>query len=600
MIKSNISKKQTGSFYTPSYIVDFMVERVFYHLQKNNLIVTKSFKEFQNSILKLNFCDPSIGSGNFIVGLLDKIKNILENYKDVNKVKKDEFFQNFVFDNIYGLELDKNSLHLCKSILKDKFPKLENSDFPNLRCGNSIVSTDVFEYLENDKALKLNPFSWKESFGEEKFFDVIIGNPPYFNLKKMILIDDTTKALYEYLKSSNYWKDFFRSSSDIYYYFVKQSIDLLNEGGILSFIIPNYWMENKYADKLREELLKKKIIEIIDLEGSRIFKDEGKWLNISTCILTLEQNNPSQTFSAVRNFSVDSGIKIAKTIKILNEKFYSIKQSFLNHEKWKISPFNEYLHELDINPEMDKLGDIATVFQGVSPGVKDVFVLTKSEVINFSIENELLVPFVTNSDIQSWIISAKVEKLAILPSRINSLKDFPNVQRYLLTNKRKLEAGPDRQKLMKSGKIRWFDYSVYRNLELFQTSDVKIICPYRSQLPRFALDSAGSFAATDVYAILPKDKSDIHSVLGILNSDFLQFWYSIAGKSKGRMLEFFSNPLKKIPIPKFEIRKTISPLVKELLDVVETSDKRGRGHLENIKKKLNREISNMYGFTRMK
>ena len=106
------------------------------------------------------------------------------------------------------------------------------------------------------------------------------------------------------------------------------------------------------------------------------------------------------------------------------------------------------------------------------------------------------------------------------------MKDFPNVQRYLLTNKRKLEAGPDRQKLMKSGKIRWFDYSVYRNLELFQTSDVKIICPYRSQLPRFALDRAGSFAATDVYAILPKDKSDIHSVLGILNSDFLQFWYS--------------------------------------------------------------------------
>jgi len=94
---------------------------------------------------------------------------------------------------------------------------LMNGDFPNLKCGNSIVNTDAFEFLDQDIAQKLNPFSWENNFGRNCKFDVIIGNPPYFNLKKMILVDDKIKALYEYLKYSSIWKDFFRSSSDIYY-----------------------------------------------------------------------------------------------------------------------------------------------------------------------------------------------------------------------------------------------------------------------------------------------------------------------------------------------------------------------------------------------
>ena len=38
------------------------------------------------------------------------------------------------------------------------------------------------------------------------------------------------------------------------------------------------------------------------------------------------------------------------------------------------------------------------------------------------------------------------------------------------------------------------------------------------------------------------------SVLGVLNSKVLTFWYKIAGKSKGLILEFFSIPISKMPI----------------------------------------------------
>ncbi len=596
MIRPNREKKQTGAFYTPSFIVDFMVERVFYHLQENNLIAFDSFRNFQNSIFKLRFCDPAIGSGNFIVGLLNKVNSILKGFDTVENEEKDEFFYHFTSSNIYGIELDKASLDTCKNILKEQFPSLKSSDLPNLKCGNSIVGLDAFDILGIEKAEKLNPFSWKDNFGENNKFDVIIGNPPYFNLKKMVLVDENAQNLYDYLKSSHLWKNFFRSSSDIYYYFVKQSIDMLNVGGIFSFIIPNYWIENKYADKLREELLKRNILEIIDLEGNKIFKDEGKWLNISTCILTLEENTPSQTFSVAKNFFFESVVQKEKINQLFNQQFFPIKQSYLGKEKWIMSPYNEYLRSLEANTSMEKLGEISLVFQGLSPGVKDIFVLPKSKISEYSLEQDILVPFVSNSDLQKWLIKEKVEKQAILPSMIDSLDNYPNTYKYLLSNKERLKTGPDRQKLMKSGKIRWFDYSVYRNLDLFLSKEKRILCPYRSLTTKFALDENGSFTATDIYAILPVERTDIYSILGILNSEFINFWYSLAGKRKGRMLEFFSNPLKKIPIPRFEIRDVITPLVKELLKIVEKSDESEVDEVKVIEDKLNLEISEMYDF----
>lgn len=596
MMRPNRVKKQTGAFYTPSFIVDFMVERVFYHLQENNKLALDSFIDFQNSILKLRFCDPAIGSGNFIVGLLNKLNSILIGFDSVDNEEKNEFFHHFASSNIYGIELDKESLDICKNILKEQYPLLKNSDLPNLKCGNSIVSLDAFDILGIKKAEKLNPFSWKDNFGENNKFDVIIGNPPYFNLKKMVLVDENAQILYDYLKSSHLWKNFFRSSSDIYYYFVKKSIDMLNMGGILSFIIPNYWIENKYADKLREDLLKRNILEIVDLEGNKIFKDEGKWLNISTCILTLEECTPSQTFSAAKNFFIESIVQKEKINQLFNEQFFPIKQSYLGKEKWIISPYNEYLRSLETNASMEKLGDISIVFQGLSPGVKDIFVIPKSKVTQYSIEPDVLVPFVTNSDVQKWFITEKVEKQAILPSKIDSLENYPNTNKYLLSNRERLKSGPDRQKLMKSGKIRWFDYSVYRNLDLFLSKEKRILCPYRSLTTKFALDENGSFAATDIYAILPVESTDIYSILGILNSEFINFWYSLAGKRKGRMLEFFSYPLKKIPIPRFEIRNEITHLVKELLKIVKKSDDSEDDEVKVIEDKLNLEVARMYDF----
>ncbi len=586
-------RKKTGEFYTPSSVVDFMIERVVNQLVSSKRVELGSYHQFTESLSKLRFCDPSIGNGNFILGLLKWLWNVLRSYSNVDGKLKADFFYHFVTSNVYGVELNSNALEICKTRISKTYSIFQGESFVNLKCGNSIIDVDAKNMFSSTQLSKMNPFSWEESFSEFDTFDVIIGNPPYFNLKKIETRTEGTQLLFSYLKNSNHWKHLFRASSDIYYFFIMKSLSLLKNDGIVSLITPNYWIENQYADLLRSEILRYQILEIIDLEGIKIFKDEGRWLNVSTCILTVQKRSTNQTFKFVRKLPKNF-FELKKSSRTL-PKHLSINPSKLSTTKWIISQYLSTIKEISNNKEFDKLGDIAKIAQGLSPGVKDVFVLDQLELKINKIEEDVLVPFVTNRHIQRWLISKKADLKAILPSRINELSEYPNTQKYLTKNKSLLTMGPDRKRLMEKNKIRWFDYSVYRNLSTFNESKTKIMCPYRGLLPRFSLDKEKHFGATDTYAIVPRDEKDTLAILGILNSSFTDFWFREAGKKKGKMLEFFSIPLKGIPIPPKGERTKISKYVKQILSLLNQVDERDEIQISKIEKELDSEIAQIYG-----
>ncbi len=102
----------------------------------------------------------------------------------------------------------------------------------------------------------------------------------------------------------------------------------------------------------------------------------------------------------------------------------------------------------------------------------------------------------------------------------------------------------------KEEKYPWYGYQRIQNIELFENSNIKILCPYRAPENSFALDEIGYFGTSDMYAITPKNnfQIDLNYLLGILNSKLLTFWYKIAGKAKGLIWEFFATPLGRMPI----------------------------------------------------
>ncbi len=58
----NIERKITGSYYTPDLIVKFLI--------KNSIGNSLKIAHYSD-ILNLRICDPSMGSGHFLAGVLD-------------------------------------------------------------------------------------------------------------------------------------------------------------------------------------------------------------------------------------------------------------------------------------------------------------------------------------------------------------------------------------------------------------------------------------------------------------------------------------------------------------------------------------------------
>lgn len=147
-----------------------------------------------------------------------------------------------------------------------------------------LVAQDIDQDALDKMKVRCNFEGKKEDFLKSDInekFDLIIGNPPYIRIQD--LSEETRKQVKEFETCKN-------GSVDIYYAFIEQSLKKLNENGILKFIIPNTWLINSSAKRLRE-LLSKYDVEVFDFENEKVFDGVGTY----TCILTVKKTNKSKT-----------------------------------------------------------------------------------------------------------------------------------------------------------------------------------------------------------------------------------------------------------------------------------------------------------------
>jgi hypothetical protein len=96
-------------------------------------------------------------------------------------------------------------------------------------------------------------------FGLSRRFDIVLGNPPYIQLKNSYDQNSIYADLYKDQNHKNYadlyedqeYKTFAREG-DIYCLFYERGVELLRKGGLLAYITSNKWMRAGYGQKLRE------------------------------------------------------------------------------------------------------------------------------------------------------------------------------------------------------------------------------------------------------------------------------------------------------------------------------------------------------------
>ncbi|WP_283685467.1 DNA methyltransferase [Dysgonomonas sp. Marseille-Q5470] len=155
-----------GIYYTPDKLA---------HLIIDDVITT------QGTIL-----DPSCGSGMFLVLAFRKLQELNPiNSKDVHKIIQHK--NNLIKSYIYGIEKSNTAWRLTVfslylEILKD-IPAEDIKTFIQekiLSHSQSPIFTDFSDNIVNRNALELNPNKIPH---QGKFFDYIVGNPPFFQIK---------------------------------------------------------------------------------------------------------------------------------------------------------------------------------------------------------------------------------------------------------------------------------------------------------------------------------------------------------------------------------------------------------------------------------
>lgn len=122
----------------------------------------------------------------------------------------------------------------------------------------------------------------------QKFFDCVIGNPPYLSRHSTYLRTNKKGLLRRFKEIGVY---------DTYSLFIYRSLLSLKEGGILCFIVSDTFLTIGYHQKLRECLLKNfKVSEVI-LAPKNLFSKQG--VNNNPCIVVIEKKPWNDSHEAV-------------------------------------------------------------------------------------------------------------------------------------------------------------------------------------------------------------------------------------------------------------------------------------------------------------
>ena len=585
-------RKAGGVYYTPSYIVDYIV----------NNTVGKKIEERSPQQLAggkdsppFRVLDMACGSGSFLLGayrcLLDHcLKWYTENNPDSHKkaVWKDlrrggwrltiEEKKRILITHIFGVDIDPQAVEVSKLSLllrvlegetDQSFGRqmqlFEDRALPNLsdnlKFGNSLIGPDSFtgKLIPDPEELKrVNPFDWKQAFPEAMKaggFDCVIGNPPYIRIQTMKewapLEVEIYKEQYTAASSGNY---------DIYVVFIEKGLSLLNKNGRLGLILPHKFFNARYGKPLRALLAKGKHLgQVIHFGDQQVFSGATTY----TCLLFLDRAGSNECqFVKVNDLAAwrATGKATASIIPAT-----SITSAEWNFAVGKSAELFERLSKMSV-----KLGDIAHTFVGTQTSADDVFVLdncrqVKKHVVGTSrslgqevkVEAACTVPFLRGKEIRRYQ-PLEAEARLICPYEI--LKDefrllplselskrFPLALAYLEANKLVLA---ERERGRFSGQ-NWYAFGYPKSMTLFQIP--KIVVPDYNKISSFTFDSDGHFYKTGYGVILENSSLSPFYVLGLLNSPLLfRYLVSIGTSLRGGYVRFWTQFIEQLPIRRID------------------------------------------------
>lgn len=600
-------RKAGGVFYTPQYIVDYIVENTV-----GKLIEGKTPKEIE----KIKIVDPACGSGSFLLGAFDYLLKYHINYyyKNPPSAKSGIITPNgtlstaekkkIILNNIFGVDLDANAVEVSKLSLLLKcmegeteasikqqitmfhervLPDLDN----NIKDGNSLIDTDIYDSeMELGFEKKIKPFSWKKAF-PEVFKKRISSNElitqelkSHYNKVKNFtedadkLINKLNNRAMEpemvygdhggfdvvignppYVRQellSDFKKYFeshykvYNSTADLYSYFIEKGKSLLRTDGYFGIIVANKFMRANYGEPLRKWLKQVNLIEITDFGDLPVFQGATTY----PCILIYRNSQPEKQFkfSTIKTLQFSS----LETEVKHSQALLSVKS--LDDGGWNLASELEQNLLKKIKSSGIPLGEYVKgkIYYGIKTGYNEAFVIdleTKKALIKEDKKsNEIIKPFLAGRDIKRYQNSGS-DKYLIFTKRGIDIDKYPAIKKYLEGYKKELTPKPKTFKGSewpgrKPGTYKWYEIQDAVDYYL-EFEKPKILIPDIALSLQGAYDTNKNYCVNTAYIIPVDDKF----LLSILNSKLVTYYYaSISPSIRGGYLRFIRQYLETIPI----------------------------------------------------
>ncbi|MCX8122596.1 MAG: N-6 DNA methylase [Spirochaetes bacterium] len=210
-LKDTDDKKKRGQYFTPPAIVQYMVHNALQHY---------------DNPYTMRILDPACGSGQFLIYIFQYLLTL---YKHLG-IPENESTNIICHTNLYGYDIDP----IACMIAQWNIQKISGRK-TNIFHKDTLTSGDLFNRQYNSM-----------------LFDVIIGNPPW--------------GAYFTKEQKQYFKQHYISALsgiNSFTLFIEKSLSLLRNHGILSFLIPEAYLNIKAHQKSRELVLSLSVIKEI-------------------------------------------------------------------------------------------------------------------------------------------------------------------------------------------------------------------------------------------------------------------------------------------------------------------------------------------------
>jgi len=597
-------RKAGGVYYTPSYIVEYIVKNTV-----GRLLEGKSASE----ATEIRILDPACGSGSFLIGayqylldwhldwykanlapMLDKSGGLaseqvlrllpaapekradrrarriavraaqaaLPIFKDgsgewlLTTSERKRILQS----SIYGVDIDSQAVEVTKLSLLLKVLEGESQESissllryfkeralpdlgENIKCGNSLIGYDYYDdhpNMSDEEVRRINAFEWE------------LGFPEVFQRGGFdAVIGNPPYVRQEGLgELKDYFSRHYRvyhGVADLYAYFLERGVSLLRPAGLFSYIVANKWMRANYGAPLRRWLREQHIEEIVDFGDLPVFSKATTY----PCILRIAKEKPEESFSACQVKT----LRFSSLEEHVREHSYAVRQPELDESGWSLADERTQRLLEKLKATGVPLGEYVggKIYYGIKTGLNEAFVIDEATRARLIAEDarsaELIKPFLAGRDIKRYE-QPRSDKYLIFTRHGLNIDDYPAIKQYLIPFRERLTPKPENWagkewKGRKHGAYTW--YEIQDAIDYYEEFDKpKIMLPDISIRGNFAIDEkGGAYSANTTYIISSSDKY----LLGLLNSSLMDFYYrNLAAVFRGGYLRFFIQYLILLPI----------------------------------------------------